>query len=138
MKTNIHCGQHISYTWFHSKACYLFCVRQLFWDTCMKMLQTIKLPNLDQTPLYFVMALVSRDVAGIPCVWFNQGGRESRGRERKRTTEKVRMYFNHIPAEYMENFEVRKSSTFTILRHQGTHCSHHLWCIYLWKNRHNT
>ena len=46
---------------------------------------TIKLPNLDQTALYFVMALVSRDVAGIPCVWFDQGGGESRGRERKRT-----------------------------------------------------
>ena len=48
---------------------------------------TIKLPNLDQTPLYFVMALVSRDVAGIPCVWFNQGGTESRGRERREHRE---------------------------------------------------
>ena len=47
---------------------------------------TIKLPNLDQTPLYFVMALVSHDVAGIPCISFNQGG-ESRGRERKRHRE---------------------------------------------------
>ena len=46
---------------------------------------TIKLPNLDQTALYFVMALVSCDVAGIPCVWFDQGGGESRGRDRKRT-----------------------------------------------------
>ena len=53
---------------------------------------TIKLPNLDQTPLYFVMALVSRDVAGIPCVWFNQGGRESRGRERKRTQRRLESY----------------------------------------------
>ena len=48
---------------------------------------TLKLPNLDQTALYFVMALVSRDVAGIPCVWFNQGGRESRGKERREHKE---------------------------------------------------
>ena len=49
----------------------------------------IKLPNLDQTALYFVMTLVSRDVAGIPCVWFDQSGGESRGRERKRTQRRL-------------------------------------------------
>ena len=44
---------------------------------------TIKLPNLDQTALHFVMALVSRDVAGIPCIWFDQSGGGFRGRERR-------------------------------------------------------
>ena len=49
---------------------------------------------------------------------------ESPEEGKEENTEKVRLYYNHIPAEYMENFEVRKSSTFTILRHQGNHCSH--------------
>ena len=104
------------------------CVRQLFWDTCMhENVTTIKLPNLDQTALYFVMALVSRDVAGIPCIWFDQGGSPEEGKEEN--TEKVRLYYNHIPAEYLGTLK---------LRHQGNPCSHHLWCIYLWKNRHHT
>ena len=47
---------------------------------------TIKLPNLDQTPLYFVMALVSRDVAGIPCLV--QPGQEGVQRKGKKRTQR--------------------------------------------------
>ena len=36
--------------------------------------------------------------------------------EGKEENTEVRLYYNNIPAEYMENFEVRKSSTFTKLR----------------------
>ena len=63
---------------------------------------------------------------------------ESQEEGKEENTEKVRLYYNHIPAEYMENFQVRKYSTYTIFRHQGTHCSHYLWCIYIMKNRHLT
>ena len=46
---------------------------------------TIKLPNLDQTPLYFVMALVSHDVAGIPYIFGSTRAGESpeEGKERE-------------------------------------------------------
>ena len=90
---------------------------------------TIKLPNLDQTALYFVMALVSRDVAGV---FGSTRAGESSEEGKEENTEKVIIML--IPAEYMENFEIRKYSTFTILRHQGNHCSHHLWCINLWNS----
>ena len=48
---------------------------------------------------------------------------ESPEEGKEENKEKVRLYYNHIPAEYMENFDVRKSSTFPILGHQGNHCS---------------
>ena len=42
---------------------------------------------------------------------------ESPEEGKEENTEKFRLYYNHIPAEYMENFEIRKYSTFTTPRH---------------------
>ena len=53
LKTNVQYGQYISYTWFHSEACYLLCEMALL-GYLHENVTTIKLPNLDQTPLHFV------------------------------------------------------------------------------------
>ena len=59
---------------------------------------------------------------------------ESPEEGKEENTEKVRLYYNHIPAEYMENFEVRKYNTFTILTPRQPLQSSPLVHIYiLWK-----
>ena len=112
------------------------CVRRLFWDTLHENVTTLKLPNLNQTALYFVwpnwFLVMWQEYHVFGSTWAGESPEE----EKEENTDKVRLYYNHIPAEYLGTL-VRKSSTFTKLRHQGTHCSHHLWCIYLWKSRHH-
>ena len=110
------------------------------WDSSSGILHenvtTIKLPNLNQIALYFVWPWFLMMWQEYHVFGSTRGG-ESSEEGKEENTEKVRLYYNHIPAEYLGTL-VRKSSTFTKLRHQGNPCSHHLWCIYLWKNRHHT
>ena len=53
---------------------------------------------------------------------------ESPEEGKEENTEKVRLTIITFLLSIWKT--LKSESTFTILVHQGTHCSHHLWCIY--------